>query len=95
MKYCVGVLRVTLHLPHSHSLKERRSAVSSAKERLKSKFNLSIFEEPTESWQICNLAIACVGESETRVDQALRNSLNELEKDDRLSVLSPSVEYYV
>lgn len=95
MKCCVGVMRLTLHLPHSHSLKERRSAVNSIKERARGRCNVSINEEAEDSWQIANLAFACVADTEHSVESQFRVIRDIIEHDDRVMMLHPEIEYYV
>lgn len=95
MKFCVGVMAVTLHIPHSHSLKERRSVVSSVKIRVRNKCNVSIHEETSEGWQICNLAFACVADTESNVEIQFRAVREIIEQDTRLILLNPRIEYYV
>jgi len=95
MKCCAGVMTVTLHLPHSHSLKERRSVVNSVKERVRNKCNVSIHEEAGEGWQICNLAVACVADTESHVEHQFRTVREIMEQDTRLILLNPKIEYYV
>jgi uncharacterized protein YlxP (DUF503 family) len=40
----VGVLRLTFHIPHARSLKEKRSAVRKFRDRVRSRFDVSIAE---------------------------------------------------
>lgn len=40
----LGVMKVSLQVPMAQSLKEKRSVVKSLKERLKSRFNVSVAE---------------------------------------------------
>lgn len=40
----VGVLRLTFHIPHSRSLKEKRSVVRKFRDRVRSRFDVSIAE---------------------------------------------------
>jgi hypothetical protein len=40
----VGVLRLTLHVPHARSLKEKRSVVRKLKDRTRARFDVSIAE---------------------------------------------------
>lgn len=95
MRYCVGAMTVQLHLPHSHSLKERRSVVNSLKERIGQRFNVSVCEESSESWQIANLAFACVAQTEATVEQQFRQIRELMESDGRAMVMNPQIEYYV
>jgi uncharacterized protein YlxP (DUF503 family) len=40
----VGVLRLTFHIPHARSLKEKRSAVRRFRDRVRARFDVSIAE---------------------------------------------------
>ena len=40
----VGIARLTLYLPQSHSLKEKRMVLRRVKDRLKAKFNVAVAE---------------------------------------------------
>jgi uncharacterized protein YlxP (DUF503 family) len=40
----VGVLRLTLHVPHAQSLKDKRSVVRKFRDRVRAKFDVSIAE---------------------------------------------------
>lgn len=53
-----------LHSRSTHSLKEKRQIVTSIKEKLKQKFNISIIESDyQDTWQKIQLAIAMVSNS--------------------------------
>lgn len=54
-------LSVSLHLPHSHSLKERRSVVNSLVKRLRHKFEAAVSETGgQETWQSAEITIVLV-----------------------------------
>ena len=40
----VGVLRLTFHIPHARSLKDKRRVVSKLRDRVRSRFDVSIAE---------------------------------------------------
>ena len=68
----IGSLRVELHLQDSHSLKDRRSALNSLKERLRGKFNVAVAEvEPNDTWQRACLGIVSVGSEPGHVRRML------------------------
>jgi uncharacterized protein YlxP (DUF503 family) len=53
-----------LHSRSTHSLKEKRQIVTSIKDKLKQKFNISIIESDyQDTWQKIQLAIAMVSNS--------------------------------
>jgi uncharacterized protein YlxP (DUF503 family) len=60
-----------LHTDSPHSLKEKRHIVSSMKEKLKNKFNISIIESDYQDlWQKIQLAVAMVSNSKPIVEKS-------------------------
>jgi hypothetical protein len=69
----VGVLRLTLYLAGSHSLKEKRGVLRKIKSRVRNEFNVSIAEcDDHDLWQKTQLGICHVGANQAYVDGALR-----------------------
>ncbi len=59
----VAAARVELHVHGSQSLKQKRGVVSSIKQRVRNKFNVSIAEVGgQDTWQIAVLGMAAVSE---------------------------------
>lgn len=60
----VGICRITLLVPESHSLKERRAVLRSLKDKVRNKFNVAIAEvsagEYADSWQSAQLGFVVV-----------------------------------
>ncbi len=57
----IGVCRIELDLPASHSLKDKRRVVRSIVDRVRSRFNVAIAEvDNTESWRTATLGVTCV-----------------------------------
>jgi uncharacterized protein YlxP (DUF503 family) len=68
----IGVSQVTLHLPDSHSLKEKRQIIKSLVARVRNQFEVAIAEvDEHDRWQIAKLGIACVSNSGQRADEIL------------------------
>ena len=66
----IGAVRITLRIPHSRSLKDKRRVVNSLRQRVGSKFNVSIAEvEMNDAWQILSLGIVCVSNSAVHASQ--------------------------
>ena len=60
-----------LHSNSTHSLKEKRQIVSSMKEKLKNKFNISLIESDYQDlWQKIQIAIAMVANSKAIAEKA-------------------------
>ena len=69
----VGVLRLELRLPETHSLKGKRSVIRSIKARVQQKFNVSIAEcEDHDLWQRAIMGVSQVGADQPHVDRCLR-----------------------
>jgi uncharacterized protein YlxP (DUF503 family) len=73
----VGIARLTLFLPDSHSLKEKRMVLRRVKDRVRTKFNVAIAEvEDNDVWQRGVLGLALVGNErrfvESAVDEVIR-----------------------
>ena len=68
----VGIARLTLFLPASHSLKEKRVVVRRVKDRVRQKFNVACSEvEDNDLWQRAIIGIALVGNERRFVESAL------------------------
>lgn len=84
----VGVLTLELHLPASDSLKAKRSVLNHVKERIRSRFNVSVAEvDHQDLWQRATLGVAAVSGEGSVLDRLLRDVLSVVEREDRLTVL--------
>ena len=73
----IGACTLHLRLLESHSLKDKRRAVKSIKERVRSKFNVSIAEiDGLEKWQWATLGVACVSNDVRFANSILSNVVN-------------------
>ena len=68
----VGIARLTLYIPDSHSLKEKRMVLRRVKDRTRGKFNVAVAEvEDNDVWQRAVLGLAVVGNEGRFVESAL------------------------
>lgn len=68
----VGIARLTLFLPTSHSLKEKRVVLRRVKDRVRQKFNVACSEvEDNDLWQRAVIGLALVGNERRFVESAL------------------------
>ena len=70
----VGVMRIALRLPESHSLKTRRQAARSLTQRIRGRFNVSVAQDVAadgNAWQSLTLLVSYVGSNSDRVDAGL------------------------
>ena len=95
MKHCLGLLTVELHFEASCSLKDRRSVLSSIKERIRHRFNVSVAEaDYGDKWQRGGLIVSSAGASPAHVEECLRSVLLFIENDHRLLPIDPQIRYY-
>ena len=68
----VGVCRIELELPGSRSLKDKRRAVRSIVDKVRSRFNVAIAEVGrNDSWQAATLGVACVSNDAAHANEML------------------------
>ena len=78
----MGVLELDLALRGAHSLKEKRRAVKSLKDRLRSRFNISVAEvNAQDNWQRAILGVAIVGNETGFVKGVLSKALEMARRD--------------
>jgi len=78
----VGLLRVELRIGDSQSLKEKRRALKSLKDRLRQSFNVSIAETGDQDvWQRAEFGVACVGTEAAGVNRCLSLVVEAVERD--------------
>jgi uncharacterized protein YlxP (DUF503 family) len=68
----IGVCEITLHLPASHSLKDKRQVIKSLMARLRNQFEVSIAEVgDNELWQRAVLGVSCVSNNGSHASEIL------------------------
>jgi hypothetical protein len=93
----IGVLQFTLEIPYAVSLKEKRSAIKSLKDRLRRSFNVSITEfEDQDTATIATLGAVVAGSDTKHVNSSMDHLINELRDwrdgslmDHQLEIISP------
>lgn len=77
----VGLLTLEIHLPYSHSLKEKRAVLRRMRDRLRSRFNVAVAElDHRDVWQVATLGVVSISDSQPLLDALLRDVLRESEK---------------
>ncbi len=80
MSPVIGVLRVTLHLPESGSLKSKRQVVAGLLRRVRTRYGVAAAEVgDRERWQLAHLAVACVSQDGRHADEILAHVLRFVE----------------
>jgi len=86
----VGLLTLEIHLPYSHSLKEKRAALRKVRDRLRSRFNVAIAElDHRDVWQQATLGVVSISDSQSFLESMFQQVLREAEK-----VLGEDVAYH-
>jgi uncharacterized protein YlxP (DUF503 family) len=91
----VGVLRIELFVPASGSLKTKRFAVKSIKDKIRARFNVSVAEvENLDKWQRATLAVAAVSNEQKHIESILDNVMKVVYGEFRAEVLETETNYY-
>jgi uncharacterized protein len=78
----IGSLTVTIHVPESQSLKEKRQVVRSLVSRLRQTFNVAVAEVGDQDvWQLATIGIACVSGEARHADEMCQKVLRHLENE--------------
>ena len=73
----IGTARLVLHLPDSHSLKDKRRVVKSLLAQVQRKFQVAAAEvDQHDQWQIGVLGIAYVSTSAGHADEVIARAVN-------------------
>ena len=73
MNPTIGVLTLELQISEAHSLKEKRHVVKGLKDRLRTKFNISVAEiDGQDVWQRSVIAAVTVSSDHGRAEQVLQ-----------------------
>jgi len=78
----VLLLQFELHIPHSHSLKEKRKVVRALKDKLKHHYNAGVSEIGSlDKWQRAHIAVVCTGNDPGYLDQQCQDILGFVESE--------------
>jgi len=69
----IGVLIFELYFPYSHSLKEKRKVVSMVKDKVRTKYNVSVAEvDFLDLWQRTKIAISTISCDKKHIDRIFK-----------------------
>ena len=89
----IGVCTIEMHIPESGSLKTKRHSLKSIKDRIRSRFNVSVAEiDHNDLWQKATLAIAAVSNDKSHLNQTLDHVLNLVRSVPDVSLLDYHIE---
>lgn len=91
----IGVCTIEMHIPESGSLKTKRHSLKSLKDRIRSRFNVSVAEvDHNDLWQKASLAVAAVSNDRTHLNQTLDHVLNVVRSVPEVSLLDYHIEIF-
>jgi len=77
----IALLTLDIHIPHAQSLKDKRMVVRSLKDRLRTKFNVSVSEDDHQDlWQRSQVSVVTVGSDEKFLHKVLEEAAEEAER---------------
>lgn len=77
----IGVCEITLHLPASASLKDKRQVLRSVLARLRNQFEIAAAEvEYQDTWQRAALGLACVSNDAGHAEEVVRAATRYVEE---------------
>ncbi|MBN2565069.1 MAG: DUF503 domain-containing protein [Candidatus Eisenbacteria bacterium] len=89
----VVTLEVVLLIRESHSLKSRRRVLKSLKDRIRSRFNVSVADVGDQNlWQKAVLAVAVVSNDGRFANETLSKVFNLVASEPRVEIVSHSIE---
>ena len=91
----IGVCTIEMHIPESGSLKTKRHSLKSLKDRIRSKFNVSVAEvDHNDLWQKASLAVAAVSNDKSYLNQTLDHVLDLVRSVPEVSLLDYHIELF-
>jgi len=89
----VGVMRLTFHIPHARSLKEKRAVVRRFRDRVRARFDVSIAEvDAQDSHQRAVFGVAVVSSDASLCDSLLEQVAREAELQNEAVLVGRSTE---
>lgn len=77
----IGCLILEIHIPFSHSLKEKRKRLISCRDRLQKKYNVAFAElDYQDKWQRTKLGIVTLNSEKKIVESLLQKVLRDVEE---------------
>jgi uncharacterized protein YlxP (DUF503 family) len=91
----VGLLKLDVHLPNAHTLKEKRSVLNSLKDQLRGRFNISVAEvDANETWQRATVGISTLGSSRAYTEGLLREVTAWIRASRLVELIAIEEDYY-
>lgn len=89
----VGIIQISLVIPYSSSLKEKRMVLKSLFQRVKNNFNVSIAEvEHNDFWQKSMIGVSMVGNEKPYVESVLSKVVDFVRKSNGVELADYAIE---
>jgi uncharacterized protein YlxP (DUF503 family) len=89
----IALLTLDIHIPHAHSLKDKRMILRSLKDRLRAKFNVAVSEvDHQDLWQRSQVSVVTVGSDEKFLEKVLQEAAEEAERIAPECMIQSSIE---
>lgn len=90
----VGILYVDLFIGESQSLKDKRRVLKKLKDRVRSKFNVSVAElYGHDKWQASTLGVTMIGIDNRYIDGVLQNVLSLIDSCHAVEICDHQIEF--
>jgi uncharacterized protein len=91
----LAVMTVSIHIPSSQSLKDKRMVLKSIKDKIRAQFNVSVAElGDLDKWQVSILGFAMLSSDQPRIDSAFQNILSFLEGVGTFNLCEHQIDVY-
>ena len=91
----IGFLQLDLFVPQANSLKSKRQALKSLKDKIRQKFNVSVAEVSSlDKWQRQGFAVVCVNNDKRLLNSILSKVVNLVEKQHAVELIDYTIETF-
>jgi uncharacterized protein YlxP (DUF503 family) len=89
----IGILKLTLFIHNSNSLKEKRMILHSLKAKLRNNFNVAVTQiDDEDKWQRATLAVAGVEKNRNNMNSILSRIINFVEGFNNINLINHEME---
>ena len=89
-----GIYKISIHIPGSNSLKDKRQVIKGIKDKIRHNFNVSIAEvDDEELWQKSILGIACVSNQQNHIAEVFSQIINTIKNNAEIYILDSQIEF--
>ncbi|MDO8685015.1 MAG: DUF503 domain-containing protein [Armatimonadota bacterium] len=90
----IGVLTVSIEIPESNSLKDKRQVLRSLLDGIRIKYNVSAAElDRQDSRRFSTIGVACISSDRNFIDRVLNSVMTRIKSNPRLVALDYTIEF--